>query len=301
MDSAKEIHDRIKSVQGTKKITTAMYLISSNKLRKAKRKLDETRPYFDMLRGGIKKIFDNIPEASSQYMDVDNKRPDSEKVRGYLVVTADKGLAGAYNHNVLKLAQEHLRDSKQVKLYVVGEFGRQYFRQKGIPVEHSFLYTAQNPNLYRAGELASVLLDAYISKEVDEIYVIYTNMKDSINTEVKMRRLLPFERDHFSGLPADDEYSQFEFYPSVDRVINRIVRSYLSGYIYSVLVDSYCSEQSARMAAMDAASRNADEMLRSLSLRYNSVRQAAITQEITEVAAGARAQKLRKINIRGTL
>ena len=293
MDSAKEIRDRIRSVQSTRKITTAMYLISCNKLRKARRRLDETRPYFDMLRGGIKRIFDNIPEASSPYMDEDHKLPDSERVRGYLVVTADKGLAGAYNHSVLKVALEHLRDTREAKLYVVGEFGRHYFKQKGISEEMSFQYTAQNPNLYRAGEIASVLLDAYITHQVDDIYVIYTNLKNSITTEVKLRRLLPFERDHFRGPAPEEEYSGYEFYPSIERVVNGIVRSYLSGYIYSVLVDSYCSEQNARMMAMDAASQNADEMLSDLSLRYNTVRQAAITQEITEIAAGARAQKLK--------
>ena len=164
MDSAKEIRDRIASVRDTRKITNAMYLISSNKLRKAMRELEKTLPYFLTLRKSIKSVFDNLPDASSRYVDIGDKRPESAKVRGYLVVTADKGLAGAYNHNVLKLAMEHLHDTAGAKLYAIGRFGRQYFLQKGVEVERNFLYTAQNPNLYRAGEIASALLDALLEK-----------------------------------------------------------------------------------------------------------------------------------------
>ncbi len=301
MDSAKEIRDRITSVRDTRKITNAMYLISSNKLRKAMRELEKTLPYFLTLRKGIKFVFDNLPDASSRYVDIGDKRPESAKVRGYLVVTADKGLSGAYNHNVLKLAMEHLHDTAGAKLYVVGRFGRQYFLQKGVEVEHSFFYTAQNPNLYRSGEIAAALLDAFDHGALDEIYVIYTVMRNSIVTEATMRRVLPFERKHFSSQQAAgeskydwvaSEIASYEFYPTVEKVLDSVVRSYLSGYIYSVLVDSFCAEQNSRMSAMDTASRNANEMLSVLSLKYNSVRQAAITQEITEVTAGARAQKL---------
>lgn len=302
MDSAKEIRDRIASVRDTRKITNAMYLISSNKLRKAMRELEKTLPYFLTLRKSIKSVFDNLPDASSRYVDIGDKRPESAKVRGYLVVTADKGLAGAYNHNVLKLAMEHLHDTAGAKLYAIGRFGRQYFLQKGVEVERNFLYTAQKPNLYRAGEIASALLDAFDRGTLDEIYVIYTVMRNSIVTEATMRRILPFERKHFASQQAADEskYSwiageiaTYEFYPTVEKVLDSVVRSYLSGYIYSVLVDSFCAEQNSRMSAMDTASRNASEMLAALSLKYNSVRQAAITQEITEVTAGARAQRMR--------
>ncbi len=156
MESAKEIKSRIKSVRDTQKITNAMYLISSNKLRRARRELDSTRPFFDMLRGEVAKIFDNVPDASSRYIAAERKSDASDtrpKTHGYLVVTADKGLAGAYNHNVLKKVMELLSREGEHKLYVVGEFGRQFFRQKNIEIERSFLYTAQSPNMYRARDI----------------------------------------------------------------------------------------------------------------------------------------------------
>lgn len=296
MENAKAIRNRIKSVGDTQKITNAMQLISTNKLRKARRDLEKTRPYFEALKGEIGWIFQHTPDVSSRYFGDFNKKTESEKTQGYLVITADKGLAGAYNHNVLKLAMAQLQDNKSAKLYVVGEFGRQFFRQKKIPVEKSFLYTAQNPSMHRAREIRTTLLEQFNSGALDEIHVIYTDMKNSLTTKAEITRLLPFERERFTpsgkeGHPATEHY---EYFPSVKQVLENVMPSYVSGYIYSVLVYSFCSEQNARMTAMDSASRNADDMLRALSVRYNSVRQAAITQEITEVAAGAKAQKHKK-------
>ncbi len=315
MESAKEIKSRIKSVRDTQKITNAMYLISSNKLRRAKRELDATRPFFDMLRGEIVKIFDNVPEATGRYIASQKKAETADpksKVHGYLVVTADKGLAGAYNQNVLKRSLQMMEQEGEYKLYVVGEFGRQFYLQKNIEIERSFLYTAQNPNMFRAREIAEILLEPFDRGELDDITVIYTYMQNNILAQAKVNRLLPFSKEHFTETPKGGEakqeyefnqyeFNQYEFYPSVEAVLDSVVRSYLSGYIYSVLVESFCSEQMARMTAMDAASRNADEMLQALSLRYNTVRQAAITQEITEVAAGAKAQKRKKSMSKGAM
>ena len=284
----------MKSVRDTKKITNAMYLISSNKLRKARRELEMTRPYFEVLKDEIGWIFRHTPEVTSRYFGDSNGNPKLEKTLGYLVVTADKGLAGAYNHNVLKLAQECLQKNQNAKLYVVGEYGRQYFRQKKIQVERSFLYTAQNPSLRRAREIREVLLEQFNSGDLDEIYIIYTDMKNSMTTEAQMERLLPFDRKFFTGGTENTDTKKYELSPSAQEVLNNVIPSYVSGYIYGVLVDSFCSEQNARMTAMDAASRNANDMLGRLAIRYNSVRQAEITQEITEVAAGAKAQKHKK-------
>ena len=167
MSSTKEIKDRIESVRDTQKITNAMYLIASTKLRKARAELDRTRPYFDALRSEIKRIFRTVEGVESRYFYPGDDHP----LRGtyaYLVITADKGLAGMYNQNVLREAQRLLNEHADAKLFVVGEYGRQYFAHHQIPVERSFLYTAQNPTMQRAREISSTLLDFYDSGQVQK-------------------------------------------------------------------------------------------------------------------------------------
>ena len=176
MASTKEIKDRIESVRDTQKITNAMYLIASTKLRKARAELDRTRPYFDALRSEIKRIFRTVEGVESRYFYPGDDHPLSGTY-AYLVITADKGLAGMYNQNVLREAQRLLNEHADAKLFVVGEYGRQYFAHHQIPVERSFLYTAQNPTMQRAREISSTLLDFYDSGQVQKIFVIYTDMK----------------------------------------------------------------------------------------------------------------------------
>ncbi len=292
MANAREIKNRINSVSNTQKITSAMYLISSTKLRKAKEELDRTRPYFERQESEIKRIFQTVIDVKSPYFYPKTGRKPAETY-AYLIITADKGLAGSYNHNVLKLAEEEMARHKKVKLYVVGEYGRRYFQKGKIPIEQSFLYTAQNPSFSRAREISSILLEQYNTKQVDEIRLIYSDMENEISSVVKKVRLLPFDRREFwtKQENKNEKDMNYEFYPSVDEVLNRVIVGYVAGYIYGALVDSFCAEQNARMTAMNSANKNAEEMLASLSIEYNRARQAAITQEITEVAAGAKAQK----------
>ena len=293
MASTSEIRKHIAGIRQTQKITHAMYLISSAKMRRAKLGLDRTRPYFDALDTEIERIFRMDSDVSSRYFYPSSGVLPETDVCACLVITADKGLAGAYNHNVLKRAQQMLEEHPNTKLYVVGEFGRRWFDQKKLPIEHSFLYTAQNPNMYRAREIAQVLLDGYDSGALDEIFVIYTDLGSGMAETVRQAHLLPLQRRNAFGRSAEDEPS-FDFEPSLGAVLDSVVKNYISGYIYSALIDSFCSEQSARMAAMNAANKNAEELLTGLSKQYNRARQSAITQEITEVSAGARAQKNRK-------
>lgn len=292
MASTKEIKDHMESVQETRKITNAMYLIASTKQRKARRDLNLTRPYFEALRGEIKRIFRTANDAESRYFyPVDNATP-LEGTYGCLVITADKGLAGAYNQNVIKETEKLLAQHPDTKLFVVGQYGRHYFAQHHIPVEQSFLYTAQNPTLARAREISSLLLDRYDRGELKEIFVIYTDMESAMVSTAKSTRLLPFHRTYFATPEKEKKVNEpFEFVPSIESVLNRLMPSYISGFIYSALIDSFCSEQNARMTAMDSANRNAEKLLDELSLQYNRVRQAAITQEITEISAGAKAQR----------
>ena len=295
MASTSEIRRRIASVRETQKITHAMYLISQAKLRRAKEELERTRPYFNALRTEIKRIFRVDESVESRYFSPEDAADLDQGTYGLLVITADKGLAGAYNQNVIRRAQAMMEQHPDVKLYVVGEYGRRWVQQKHIPIKSSFLYTAQNPTLHRAREISSVLLEGYDTGRLSKIIVIYTDLKNGLEESVKETRLLPLHRHQFGTPDAERAVLRpFEFSPTVSQVLDHVVGSYVSGFIYSALVDSFCSEQSARMAAMDSADRNAQELLDQLSLEYNRARQAAITQEITEVSAGARARARQK-------
>lgn len=299
MPSTKEIKTRIESVKQTQKITNAMYLIASTKLRKAKEELVTTLPYFGELKSEIRRIFRSVENVESQYFyPAQGELPANGKC-ACLVVTADKGLAGAYNQNVEKETLELLNIHPDTTLFVVGECGRQFFNSHNIEIEQSFLYTAQNPTFQRAREISSILLEGYEKGSWDRIYIVYTDMKNSLFTQAKWERLLPFHRDHFASTEAEKEITTpFDFTPSVEAVLDSVMHSYISGYIYSALIDSFCSEQNARMTAMDSANQNAQKLLDGLSLQYNRIRQAAITQEITEISAGAKAQRMKQERMR---
>ena len=291
MANAKEIKNRIKSVKDTQKITNAMYLIASTKMQRARRELDQTRPYFEALKKEIQRIFHTGEEVDSRYFYPVGSDQRHCGTCGCLVITADKGLAGAYNQNVLKEAERLLAEYADTKLFVVGEYGRQYFRHRDIPIERSFLSTAQNPTLDRAREIASLLLEQFDNGSLDEIFLIYTDLENGMTARANTTCLLPFHRSNALDPREDwDSSEHFTFEPSVEAVLRGVVGSYVSGFLYSALVDSFCSEQNARMTAMNAANQNAEELLGKLTIQYNRVRQAAITQEITEVSAGAKAQ-----------
>lgn len=294
MATTKEIKNRIKSVKDTQKITNAMYLIASTKLKKAKE--DLTRPYFSSLQGEIKRIFRISEEIENQYFYPVTGERDLPGSYGYLVITADKGLAGAYNQNVLKEAMKLMREHDDPKLFVVGEYGRHYFMSHHISIEKSFLYTAQNPTIQRAREISALLLEMFHRHEISKLYIIYTDMQNAMEEKACSTRLLPFHRAQFI-IPDNREKKvekPFEFQPSIEKVLDNIVPSYVTGFIYSALVDSFCSEQNARMNAMDAANRNAQEIIDDLSAQYNHIRQTAITREITEISSGARSMRKKR-------
>ena len=296
MASTSEIRRRIGSVRQTQKITHAMYLISQAKLRKAKQELDNTRPYFQALQTEIGRVFNADSTIESRYLiPADPNAKPLPGVPACLLITADKGLAGAYNQNVIRQGQQLMAEHPGTVLYVVGEYGRRWFAQRGVPVEKSFLYTAQNPTLDRARHIAELLLDRFDAGEINSIWIIYTDMKNGLEATVHQAQVMPLHRERFhAATAATAGDAVYEFVPSAKAVLDNAVRSCLTGYIYSALVDSFCSEQSARMTAMNAADQNAEELLKDLSVQFNRARQAAITQEITEVSAGERAQRSKK-------
>ena len=296
MASTSEIRRRIGSVRQTQKITHAMYLISQAKLRKAKQELDNTRPYFQALQTEIGRVFNADSTIESRYLiPADPNAKPLPGVPACLLITADKGLAGAYNQNVIRQGQQLMAEHPGTALYVVGEYGRRWFAQRGVPVEKSFLYTAQNPTLDRARHIAELLLDRFDAGEINSIWIIYTDMKNGLEATVHQAQVMPLHRERFhAATAATAGDAVYEFVPSAKAVLDNAARSCLTGYIYSALVDSFCSEQSTRMTAMNAADQNAEELLKYLSVQFNRARQAAITQEITEVSAGERAQRSKK-------
>ena len=290
MTNSREILSRINSVKDTQKITNAMYMISSAKVKKARRDLDKTIPFFESLKTSLSKLLDSIDDdvVKNRFFDKREYLSQEERTEGYLVITADKGLASSYNHNVIKVAEKRIENDETNLLFVVGEVGRRYFQKRNKKIDEMFRYTAQNPNVNRARAIAVKLLEYFAEKKVDEIYVVYTEMGEHNTQSVKIDRILPLE------LPKSDESEHIhnvEFYPSVDSVVERLVPIYLSGFVYGALVEAFCAENNARMMAMSSATDAANEMIKSLNMDYNRARQAAITQEITEIVSGANALK----------
>ena len=295
MSGTKEIKNRIAGIRDTQKITGAMYLIASTKQRTAKEEYDRTRPYFEALRGEIKRIFRVAGDAESIFLYPPHGEDISDGDYGYLVITADKGLTGAYNLNVIKetarLMEQHTGGAN--KLYVIGEYGRQYYQTHHIPIEEDFRYSAQNPTIHRARKICRELLDAYTAGKFRKLFVIYSDLGGNAAAgKAVSTRLLPFHRAEFTADEAETPVeARFEFLPSVEKVLEGIIPSYVVGYVYAALADSFCCEQSARMSAMNAANDNARELIGELNVQLNHVRQTAITQEIIEVATGGRARR----------
>lgn len=295
MANIREIQTRINSVKDTMKITNAMYMISSSKMKQAKKKLEDTEPYFYGLQGEISRILRHVPDIEHPYFDMREQIPEDKRKIGSIVVTADKGLAGAYNHNIIKLEEELLAEPGEHKLFVVGELGRHYFSKHDVEIDTNFQYTVQKPSMHRARNISAAILEQFEQGEVDEVYMIYTRMENSVQSDAEKVRLLPLERASFNQMimPLNMHREEIELYPSAESVMDSIIPIYITGMIYGCLVEAYASEHNARMMAMKAATDSAQSIIKDLSTLYNRARQAAITQEITEVCSGANAQKLK--------
>jgi len=289
MANIQEIRTHIRSVQETRKITNAMYLISSNNLRKARKQLSDVKPYFEKIETTITDILHRSPEMPNLYLEARHKVHEEERKVGYMVITGDKGLAGAYNHNVLKLAEKATAEHPGCRLFLVGQVGVAWCRERKVPFEMEFAYSAQNPNMHRAREIGRFLVEEYRLERLDELRVIYTEMVTPLRLEPREVKLLPLDRDVFPWMPRTKGVGTVNYVPSETAVLSALVPHYVNGMMFSTLVESFCSEQQARMSAMDASTKNAGDLLRQLSLEYNRARQAAITQEITEVVGGAQA------------
>lgn len=298
MAGASEIKSRIEGIRETKKITDAMYMISSAKMRKALRELTEITPYFEALTEKIGELFHYIPQTANRYFSVSVPENQPHRTHGVLLITADKGLAGAYNHEAICVCEEYMARHPQTTVFIIGEYGRQYFLSNHIPFVRDFQYSAGRPSMIDARRICADLLEAYDDKKLDEISIIYTDYIGAKPGEVKKITLLPLTQTRFYNGDRTVQ-AEKEFLPSPETVLDGIVPSYLTGFIYGCLAESFCSEQQARMTAMKSAADNAEDMLKMLRLQYNKMRQTAITNEMIEITAGVRALKRRRKSVLG--
>ncbi len=287
MANMREIRTRMKSIGDTMKITNAMYLMSSSRLKKARKQLDATAPYFELVQATLIDIMGHTSTLSHAF--VDKRKRKEKRIKGYLIMTADRGLAGAYNHNIIKMAEEQIGNDPDARLFVMGHMGYAYFgRRNEKQMDDDFLYTTQDPTIYRARRIAEEMIDLFVKEEIDEFYVIYTKMISSIASEPRIVRVLPLDRKNSLLVRHKKSTRTTEFLPSVEDVLDRLVPNYVKGVVYGAMVEAFSSELNARMIAMEGASKSASEMIQKLGLLYNRARQTAITQEITEISSGAK-------------
>ena len=276
--STKEIKNRIRSMESTKQITKAMEMVAASKLRRAQTQVQSSRPYFEILRSTIGDIVASTQEMSSPYL---TARPVTRSA--YVVIAGDRGLAGGYNNNVLKLAYEHM-SGKDVVVLPLGKKAVDFFKARKTPLLVENYREAEDLGVSDCFTAAKQLCKAYRNREVDEIFVVYTNFVSVLSQTPTVLQLLPLQH-----IPQDGKKSKSDILYEPDSVeaLERIVPEYLGGMLYGALCESRAAEQAARRTAMDSATQNADEMIADLSLKFNRARQAAITQEITEIVAGA--------------
>jgi len=275
--STKEIKTRIRSMESTKQITKAMEMVASSKLRKAQNQVLASRPYFQTIYATIGDIVRSNRDFSSPYL----LAQACEKVL-YVVIAGDRGLAGGYNSNVLKSVLPHM-EGKEATVLPIGKKAVDYFQSHGYPLLNQAYTEAEDISVADCFTMAKDLCKRYLNGEFGQMYVVYTDYVSVLSQVPQTRQLLPLLRQEETGKNQSD----IVYEPDCETVFAAIVPEYLGGVIYGALCESRASEQAARRTAMDAATSNAEEMIGQLSLQYNRARQAAITQEITEIVAGS--------------
>ena len=278
--SMKDIKSRIKSMESTKQITKAMEMVAASKLRGAQERAIASRPYFEVLYQTMIDIADANTDLSSPFV----REPRGEKTC-FVVIAGDRGLAGGYNNNVLKLAMS-LMEGKDAVVLPVGKKATEYFRAHQVPILNTLYPVAENVNAGECFTMANSLCREYLAGVFDQVVLCYTNFASVLTQTASSLPMLPLSVLG-SGTKPEGKRGLTLYEPDSVSVFNAIVPEYLGGIIYGGLRESLCSEQAARRTAMDSATKNAEEMIDGLSLQYNRARQGAITQEITEIVAGA--------------
>ena len=278
--SMKDIKLRIKSVESTMQITKAMELVASTKLRKAKERQERCRPYFT----GLKKTLDEIEAASSDFSSPYIQRREVKK-RCLIVIAGDRGLAGGYNSNIFKAAQELMQGDTPVCVMPIGKRTVEFFARRGVELLTTEFAEAAEISVADCFTISNLVTKGYLDGQYDEVSILYTQFVSMLSQVPASESLLPLEAQQHERRTGVHPLVLYE--PDSLTVYNAIVPNYIAGMIYGAMCESVASELGARRTAMDAASKNAAEMIEDLSLHYNRARQGAITQEITEIVAGA--------------
>jgi len=282
MSGNSEIRRHIKSINQTVKISSAQKLIAGAHIGRARRMLERSQLYHERIRLTTASVLGDC-EAENRYLDAGREA----KKRGLLVITADKGMAGGYNHNIISLAIAEMAKKPASVLLAVGRVGSRQFERLGLPLDKGFVYSAEKPTLGAAGEIAGRMIELFENGEADCFDVAYTRFRNAAHFSPAIERLFPLSPEAL-GAP---KIHYAEYSPSADAVLETLIPQYLKGYLFGCLVQAWISELSSRINAMDGAIKNGNEMLESLSLKYNRLRQKAITQEISEITAGAAAME----------
>ena len=276
-----DIKRRMRSINSTMQITKAMYLVSSAKLNKAKARVEETRPYFEITTESVKRIL-----SSSKGMNHPFIQNREVKKTVFIVVSADRGLAGGYNSNILKLAEQNINKETD-SVIVMGGRGRDLLNRRGYNILESYTGITEEPEFSDARVIGNIVMNLYEKGEVDSIKLIYTKFISAMTQEPTIITLLPSEIE--DDKEEAQNLTQVQYEPSPESVIEYLIPKYIQGAIYGGLIESAASQQGARMTAMEAATDNAEEIIDELDLSYNRARQASITQEISEIVGGAEA------------
>jgi len=279
----RDIQRRKASIQSTGQITKAMKLVSTVKLQKARAKAEQARPYFEHMYATVSEMLALSSNINHPYL----KSGESKK-KAVIVITSNRGLAGGYNSNVTKLITGSELKKEDLNIYTIGRKGKDYLEHRGYQVTADYSDVINEPIYKDAQEIGGAVLDAFKKKEVGEIYLAYTSFKNTVSHEPKLIKLLPVELEK-KEIAGNEKTVPMNYEPDEEEVLNIIIPKYICGLIYSALVEAVASENGARMQAMDSATSNAEEMIADLSLMYNRARQGSITQELTEIIAGAQA------------
>ena len=283
MASLKDIRDRIKSVKSIQKVTSAMKMVAAAKVRKAQEKMEQARPYTSALEETINHI---LPDVNRGDLDLLNVRKIRRKA--YVIVSADRGLAGGFNSNIIKVSEKEIAEfgKENVDLFCIGKKARDHFKRREYNIIESHIDFWSELNFENAMMIGRSAIEHFTSGKVDEIHVIYNYFVNMAQQEIKSEVLLPLS---YGDEGFDEKDRLYE--PSKEVLVNSLVPRHLNIQIWKYLLESYASEQAARMMAMENATTNAGDMIKSLTLEFNKARQAAITTEMLEIVSGAEALK----------
>lgn len=285
MASMRDIKRRKSSIQSTQQITKAMKLVSTVKLQRTKQRAEQSKTYFDSMYKTVTSMLSKTGGLNHPYL----KAGESSK-KAVIVITSNRGLAGGYNSNVTKLITKGDFKKEDLVLYTIGKKGNETFRRMGYNVVWDNSEMIEEPKYDEAMKLSKEILTGFSNGEFGEIYLAYTAFKNTISHEPKLIKLLPYEAEENGDVTeTEDDNVLMNFEPKDEEALNLIIPKYVTSLIFGGMVEAAASENGARMQAMDSATSNAEEMISSLSLMYNRARQGSITQELTEIVAGANA------------